>query len=88
MGRLVVSPVQLEPSHTLLESHNPKLVSVLLLNQPTNATTMTKPLPHAGVWQWTTAPSKHSDILAQPFSLPSLLTEPHHGLGAQHHESG
>ncbi|XP_015250576.1 hepatocyte nuclear factor 1-alpha [Cyprinodon tularosa] len=27
MGRLVVSPVQLEPSHTLLESHNPKLVS-------------------------------------------------------------
>uniref|UniRef100_A0A3P9Q6Q0 HNF1 homeobox a n=1 Tax=Poecilia reticulata TaxID=8081 RepID=A0A3P9Q6Q0_POERE len=28
VGRLVVSPVQLEPSHTLLESHNPKLVSV------------------------------------------------------------
>ncbi|KAM4745390.1 hepatocyte nuclear factor 1-alpha [Anableps anableps] len=27
VGRLVVSPVQLEPSHTLLESHNPKLVS-------------------------------------------------------------
>ncbi|CAG5920499.1 hepatocyte nuclear factor 1-alpha [Menidia menidia] len=26
-GRLVVSPVHLEPSHTLLESHNPKLVS-------------------------------------------------------------
>lgn len=26
VGRLVVSPVQLEPSHTLLESHNPKLV--------------------------------------------------------------
>ncbi|XP_033973893.1 hepatocyte nuclear factor 1-alpha isoform X3 [Trematomus bernacchii] len=27
VGRLVVSPVQLEPSHTLLETHNPKLVS-------------------------------------------------------------
>uniref|UniRef100_A0A3B5AJJ9 HNF1 homeobox A n=1 Tax=Stegastes partitus TaxID=144197 RepID=A0A3B5AJJ9_9TELE len=27
VGRLVVSPVQLEPSHTLLESHNPKPVS-------------------------------------------------------------
>uniref|UniRef100_A0A8C5DAW8 HNF1 homeobox a n=2 Tax=Gouania willdenowi TaxID=441366 RepID=A0A8C5DAW8_GOUWI len=27
VGQLVVSPVQLEPSHTLLESHNPKLVS-------------------------------------------------------------
>ncbi|XP_043967644.1 hepatocyte nuclear factor 1-alpha isoform X3 [Gambusia affinis] len=27
VGRLVISPVQLEPSHTLLESHNPKLVS-------------------------------------------------------------
>ncbi|XP_030593331.1 hepatocyte nuclear factor 1-alpha [Archocentrus centrarchus] len=26
-GRLMVSPVQLEPSHTLLETHNPKLVS-------------------------------------------------------------
>ncbi|KAM4616505.1 hepatocyte nuclear factor 1-alpha [Polymixia lowei] len=26
-GRLVVSPVQLEPSHTLLETHNPKPVS-------------------------------------------------------------
>ncbi|XP_023814431.1 hepatocyte nuclear factor 1-alpha [Oryzias latipes] len=26
-GRLMVSPIQLEPSHTLLESHNPKLVS-------------------------------------------------------------
>ncbi|KAM9858816.1 hepatocyte nuclear factor 1-alpha [Aulostomus maculatus] len=26
-GRLVVSPVQLEPSHTLLETHHPKLVS-------------------------------------------------------------
>lgn len=28
VGRLVVSPVQLEPSHTLLESHNPKPVRV------------------------------------------------------------
>ncbi|XP_005933350.1 hepatocyte nuclear factor 1-alpha [Haplochromis burtoni] len=27
VGRLMVSPVQLEPSHTLLETHNPKLVS-------------------------------------------------------------
>ncbi|XP_063753054.1 hepatocyte nuclear factor 1-alpha isoform X2 [Eleginops maclovinus] len=27
VGRLVVSPAQLEPSHTLLETHNPKLVS-------------------------------------------------------------
>lgn len=27
MGRLVVSPIQLEPSHTLLETQNPKLVS-------------------------------------------------------------
>uniref|UniRef100_A0A3Q2YWY0 HNF1 homeobox a n=1 Tax=Hippocampus comes TaxID=109280 RepID=A0A3Q2YWY0_HIPCM len=27
VGRLVASPVQLEPSHTLLESHHPKLVS-------------------------------------------------------------
>ncbi|XP_047237475.1 hepatocyte nuclear factor 1-alpha isoform X2 [Girardinichthys multiradiatus] len=27
VAHLVVSPVQLEPSHTLLESHNPKLVS-------------------------------------------------------------
>ncbi|XP_028270929.1 hepatocyte nuclear factor 1-alpha [Parambassis ranga] len=27
VGHLVVSPVQLEPSHTLLETHNPKLVS-------------------------------------------------------------
>ncbi|XP_010781174.1 hepatocyte nuclear factor 1-alpha isoform X2 [Notothenia coriiceps] len=27
VGRLVVSPVQLEPSQTLLETHNPKLVS-------------------------------------------------------------
>ncbi|KAK2837622.1 hypothetical protein Q5P01_014834 [Channa striata] len=27
VGRLVVSPVQLEPSHTLLETHNPKQVS-------------------------------------------------------------
>ncbi|XP_069562736.1 hepatocyte nuclear factor 1-alpha isoform X2 [Brachyistius frenatus] len=27
VGRLVVSPVQLEPSHTLLETHNPKPVS-------------------------------------------------------------
>ncbi|KAK1893227.1 Hepatocyte nuclear factor 1-alpha [Dissostichus eleginoides] len=27
VGRLVVSPVQLEPSHTLLETHNPKLGS-------------------------------------------------------------
>ncbi|XP_059193855.1 hepatocyte nuclear factor 1-alpha [Centropristis striata] len=27
VGRLVVSPIQLEPSHTLLETHNPKLVS-------------------------------------------------------------
>ncbi|XP_037537130.1 hepatocyte nuclear factor 1-alpha [Nematolebias whitei] len=27
VGRLVVSPVQLEPSHTLLETHHPKLVS-------------------------------------------------------------
>ncbi|XP_054466801.1 hepatocyte nuclear factor 1-alpha isoform X2 [Anoplopoma fimbria] len=27
VGRLVVSPIQLEPSHTLLEAHNPKLVS-------------------------------------------------------------
>ncbi|KAF7199746.1 hepatocyte nuclear factor 1-alpha [Nothobranchius furzeri] len=27
VGHLVVSPVQLEPSHTLLENHNPKLVS-------------------------------------------------------------
>ncbi|XP_058493313.1 hepatocyte nuclear factor 1-alpha [Solea solea] len=26
-GRLVVSPVQLEPSHTLLETHNPKQIS-------------------------------------------------------------
>lgn len=26
VGRLMVSPVQLEPSHTLLETHNPKLV--------------------------------------------------------------
>ncbi|XP_032434063.1 hepatocyte nuclear factor 1-alpha isoform X1 [Xiphophorus hellerii] len=28
VGRLVVSPMQLEPSHTLLESHNPKLLQV------------------------------------------------------------
>nr|XP_004558585.2 hepatocyte nuclear factor 1-alpha [Maylandia zebra] len=27
VGHLMVSPVQLEPSHTLLETHNPKLVS-------------------------------------------------------------
>ncbi|XP_037634789.1 hepatocyte nuclear factor 1-alpha isoform X1 [Sebastes umbrosus] len=27
VGHLVVSPIQLEPSHTLLETHNPKLVS-------------------------------------------------------------
>ncbi|XP_077457284.1 hepatocyte nuclear factor 1-alpha [Stigmatopora argus] len=27
MGRLVASPIQLEPSHTLLESHHPKLIS-------------------------------------------------------------
>ncbi|XP_040051709.1 hepatocyte nuclear factor 1-alpha isoform X6 [Gasterosteus aculeatus] len=27
VGHLMVSPIQLEPSHTLLETHNPKLVS-------------------------------------------------------------
>ncbi|XP_034025573.1 hepatocyte nuclear factor 1-alpha [Thalassophryne amazonica] len=27
VGPLVISPIQLEPSHTLLENHNPKLVS-------------------------------------------------------------
>lgn len=30
-GRLMVSPIQLEPSHTLLESHNPKLVRFCLV---------------------------------------------------------
>ncbi len=31
VGRLVVSPVQLEPSHTLLETQNPKQVSQVSL---------------------------------------------------------
>lgn len=31
VGRLVVSPVQLEPSHTLLETHNPKPVRACVI---------------------------------------------------------
>lgn len=31
VGRLVVSPIQLEPSHTLLETQNPKLVRACVI---------------------------------------------------------
>lgn len=95
-GRLVASPVQLEPSHTLLETHNPKTVRACVI------------VPHClycvhyllallpswlyhplvpGVQWWPTAPCKHADLPAQSVCLP-LLTGPHHGLAAQRHESG
>ena len=34
VGRLVVSPIQLEPSHTLLETQNPKQVSGRVMIPP------------------------------------------------------
>lgn len=39
-GRLVASPVQLEPSHTLLETHNPKPVRVCVVI-PVSVSTLT-----------------------------------------------
>lgn len=92
VGRVMASPVQLEPSHTLLETHNPKLVR-LCGHESSSYGHLALPLLQqrfslvAGVQQWPTAPSKHSDLSAQSVHLPCTLTEPHHGLSSRRHES-
>lgn len=95
VNRLVVSPVQLEPSHTLLETHNPKPVRVCVIGprafQSSSipaCTCVMCPLLLAGVQWWPTAPCKHSDLPAQSVRLSCILTGPHYGLAAQRHEPG
>ncbi|XP_065819855.1 hepatocyte nuclear factor 1-alpha isoform X2 [Labrus bergylta] len=64
VGRLVVSPVQLEPSHTLLETHNPKQVSSSGLLPPVSTLTSLHSLSASPA-------SSQSLIMA---SLPSIMS--------------
>lgn len=63
VGHLVVSPIQLEPSHTLLETHNPKLVSSGGPLPPVSTLTSLHSL--------SASPSSQSLIMA---SLPSVMS--------------
>lgn len=52
------------------------------------ASIMTRLSLVSGVRRRPTAPSKHSDVAAQPVGLACLHTEPHHGVAARRHEPG